>query len=1272
MRSYRLRMGVLTAAGALLIGLPMCASEAPQKPSASTNVPLSPEAVAARAAIASMPLGRVASRASNGAARFLTGSVDREPVAELRVHADVAARMHLVHNAVALGLNDAVIEAASVKETHSIPGGGSVVQFEQYVDGLHVLDASKNMVSLASSLHPAAVADARPRGGVSFAVSAESAIGTTYASRSGAPLAAGAVRDLGPRGEEWRGYQVATLPGQPRILEAAARRVLYPEGKRLVPAYHVETIGRAAGSNENDARLYVIAADDGRVLHESSLTMHEAFNYRVWADPAANHIPTDGPQADYSPHPTGTPDKLRPAFVAPILVSMEGFNKNPAGAADPWLAATATKTSEGNNVTAYSDRNDDGSGKPDSGDGLDSKDVVADINTATPRTFDRVYDVTKEPNVSTEQVKAAITQIFYVTNWLHDYWYDSGFNEKAGNGQKANLGRGGIEGDPLRAEAQDGADFGALDNANMSAASDGISPRMQMYVWNGITKTSVTTTPAVTLSDGVGRASFGQPTFDITFPAVLGDDGSTAIPNPPPTPTPVGTTTDACQPLKDVTGMIVVVERGGGCTFATKAANAQTAHAKGVIILNNGTPPAHTPAAPGGTAPTVTIPIVGLSMEDGAALKAQLAAGPVTAHMVNTEGTRYDGTIDNTVVAHEWGHYLHHRLEQCGLHMCAGMSEGWADFNALMMVVREGDNLDGPAYPLAQYASIGLEDNNEYFGIRRAPYSTDMKKNPLTLTDVRKSSKLPATAPLAPTGGPNTEIHNVGEVWAETMFEGYANLMAAAKKAVPARSFDETKRRLANYIVAAMKATPVEASFTEQRDAIMATIWASGHKDDFAGFATAFAKRGFGVGAVAPAGTDPVANAFDPQNRTESSFDDVVENFDNKGNLTLLDVAVDDSVSSCDHDGVLDTNESGKVTVKVTNPGWLTLSKSKVTVTSTDPAITFDNKGVVDVPSLEPFGSATVSVTVHAGDGIKARSTLKAKVNLADPDSFKASADSDYATLFNYDDKAASSANDDVESSKPVWVVAHGKTPHDAWARKGDTTNHVWHGADTASPSDESLVSPELKVSATAPFTIGFSHTYKFEHGAVPAADGGAGPEEYYDGAVLEISTDNGTTWEDISTYVDPGYAHALTGDPKTSTNALAGRKAYAGDLAGYPTLTPVKLDLGTKLAGKSVKVRFRIGTDDASGAEGWDIDNLSFGGITNLPFSTIVDNAAICGPAAADAGADAGGNGDTSGGTSSGCSCSTAAGHSTTGAAGLGLLGGLAMLVVRRKRAQR
>ena len=54
----------------------------------------------------------------------------------------------------------------------------------------------------------------------------------------------------------------------------------------------------------------------------------------------------------------------------------------------------------------------------------------------------------------------------------------------------------------------------------------------------------------------------------------------------------------------------------------------------------------------------------------------------------------------------------------CGSQQCAGMSEGWADFNALMMMLREGDKRDG-TWAIGPYDLADGTPNTAYFGIRR-------------------------------------------------------------------------------------------------------------------------------------------------------------------------------------------------------------------------------------------------------------------------------------------------------------------------------------------------------------------------------------------------------------------------------------------------------------------------------------------------------------------------------------------------------------------------
>jgi hypothetical protein len=77
----------------------------------------------------------------------------------------------------------------------------------------------------------------------------------------------------------------------------------------------------------------------------------------------------------------------------------------------------------------------------------------------------------------------SLVGMFFHVNWLHDRWYEAGFDEASGNGQVNNFGRGGVGGDPVLAE---GLDFSGTDNANMSTPADGASPQMQMYEFVGV------------------------------------------------------------------------------------------------------------------------------------------------------------------------------------------------------------------------------------------------------------------------------------------------------------------------------------------------------------------------------------------------------------------------------------------------------------------------------------------------------------------------------------------------------------------------------------------------------------------------------------------------------------------------------------------------------------------------------------------------------------------------------------------------------------------
>jgi hypothetical protein len=155
----------------------------------------------------------------------------------------------------------------------------------------------------------------------------------------------------------------------------------------------------------------------------------------------------------------------------------------------------------GNNVVAYRDLPDDDDGS--------SVNVVETPAFGDPEYQHFNYPWTDAWRTSADasdaslnaDLNAVITQLFYYTNDIHDWLYGYGFDEASGNFQANNFGNGGADGDPVKAEAQDGWDFGCevdnipddgddsnnircRNNANFGTPADGGSPRMQMFMWS--------------------------------------------------------------------------------------------------------------------------------------------------------------------------------------------------------------------------------------------------------------------------------------------------------------------------------------------------------------------------------------------------------------------------------------------------------------------------------------------------------------------------------------------------------------------------------------------------------------------------------------------------------------------------------------------------------------------------------------------------------------------------------------------------------------------
>jgi hypothetical protein len=228
----------------------------------------------------------------------------------------------------------------------------------------------------------------------------------------------------------------------------------------------------------------------GEVLQTFDLVVHDDVTAignalaRAEAPAAAAAGPAqtvdDGSSYRVFPLPLESPSAGERALVnnpASATASPFGWHDT-NGVAGPEFTRT-----QGNNVHAYADRSNDNQPDPgtdpDGGPGLD---------------FDFPLDVTRRPLDSRD---AIVTNLFYWSNVIHDVMHGYGFDEASGNFQVNSYGRGGLGGDDVRAEAQDGS---GRNNANFNTPVDGQRPRMQMYEWRSSAPNPIVVAPPSTIA----------------------------------------------------------------------------------------------------------------------------------------------------------------------------------------------------------------------------------------------------------------------------------------------------------------------------------------------------------------------------------------------------------------------------------------------------------------------------------------------------------------------------------------------------------------------------------------------------------------------------------------------------------------------------------------------------------------------------------------------------------------------------------------------------
>lgn len=184
-----------------------------------------------------------------------------------------------------------------------------------------------------------------------------------------------------------------------------------------------------------------------------------------------------------------------------------------------------------------------------------------------------------------------------------------------------------------------------------------------------------------------------------------------------------------------------------------------------------------------------------------------------------------------------------------------------------------------------------------------------------------------------------------------------------------------------------------------------------------------------------------------------------------------------------------------------------------------------------------------------------------------------------------------------VVDTEAGWGWYHPQNPNpyapafDATYATSGTTN--FFGLDSGDPgrNGAGVVAPgehgdgRIAMTADVDLPEGTTPYLRFRHAFGFEAGGGVN----WDGGVVEYSTDDGASWQDVGNrFTHNGYNGVLN-EPETGPNPLQGRAAFVGLSKGYQSS---RVDLST-MAGGDIRFRFRIGEDALAGGYGWFVDDI-------------------------------------------------------------------------------
>lgn len=387
---------------------------------------------------------------------------------------------HLRADPAAFGVTADDVSRLRVLSAHTSPHNGVThVYLRQQIHGLDVLtgDVTVNVLPDGSILYVGSrlIPNVASRVTGDLRIEAIDAVRVAAAKYGLVPDATLRVSGFGKGPER---ETLVTAGGISRS-DIPARLVYHPAGKALKLGWEIEIEELSAAHWWNtivNATVPVVIAEYDYVISEDKQAIADAV-VRPSGEPNTLGAVADseGPGSDGAAYrvfavpydsPNDGPRTLVKNPSDPLASPFGWHDTN--GVAGPEYLIT-----RGNNVHAYADL-------------TAANASLFPAEGTSELAFDFPLDLTERHPIMYRD--AAITNLFYWNNIIHDVMDGYGFTSAAGNFQENRYGMGGVGNDPVLAEGQDSS---GVQNANFATPAEGNKPRMQMFLWPATSKRAV-------------------------------------------------------------------------------------------------------------------------------------------------------------------------------------------------------------------------------------------------------------------------------------------------------------------------------------------------------------------------------------------------------------------------------------------------------------------------------------------------------------------------------------------------------------------------------------------------------------------------------------------------------------------------------------------------------------------------------------------------------------------------------------------------------------